>query len=1006
MKTKTIKILLFISTMMLAACKYLPAESPYSGASDSSADVVPDSLLVENDSLLLENGAKMLEENAQALTNDSLSQQEDSLLSASAKMLTETDSLLALSDSLQAALDSTHIADSLRMAEAMEKMEGYTIYVDSNTFARDTTALDTMPRSKSSLDAPVEYTASDSITFDMQDSRANLFGNSEVKYQNLELKADEIKISLDSSLVHAAGRKDTVGEVIGKPLFKQGDEEYEPDRISYNFKTRKAFITNVYTKQGEGFMTTNESKRDSSGVLYLNGGKYTTCNAQHPHFYLKMSRAKARPGKDVIFGPAYLVVEDVPLPLAVPYGFFPFSHKYQSGFIMPTYGDETERGFYLREGGYYFAINDYVDLKILGDIYTKGSWALSATANYRKRYKYSGNFHISFQKTVYEDKTTPSVSDLKLTWTHRQDSKANPSTSFSASVNYASTSYEKNNLTSRYDPESYTQSTRTSSVSYSKTFSDIGLTLAGTFNLSQSLRDSTISVTLPTLSITLSRLYPFKRKHAVGKERWYEKIALSYTGTLQNSITTKDYKLFESNLLKDWRNGMKHQIPVSATFQLMRYLNLTTSFNFTDRMYFQKIKQDWDQKTQTVVRDTTMGFYNVYDYNLSLSLNTKLYAFYKPMPWAGGKKIQAIRHVITPSVSFSYAPDFGTPGYGYYGTYQKTDKDGAPVGNPVEYSYYSNGQFGTPSKGMRGNITMDLSNNLEMKIYSKKDTTGEKKISLLDELGASLSYNMAAKSRPWSDLSTRLRLKLSKSYTFSMNAVFATYAYEFDENGNVYVGEHTEWSKGRFGRFQGMSQNISYTFNNETFKKLRNKLLGITEKDEDKNRKQDEEEEDDEDEVDPEMQNVDPDRRKGHSGAKDDNEGTQLDEDGYLKFKMPWSFTVNYGVIMRENTSAKINPETMRYPYGFTHTLNFSGNLRISEGWNITFSSGYDFNDHRLSMTTASLNRNLHCFSMSCSMVLLPYRSFNFNFQADASALRDVLRWRKQSSYSSNIEWY
>ena len=899
-------------------------------------------------------------------------------------------------------VDSVAFRDSVRRREALESMRGYTIYTDSNTWKKDTTKVDTMPKSKSSLDAPVSYTAKDSITFDLLYNRANLFGNSHVGYQNLELTADVITIALDSSIVHAEGRKDSIGEVIGKPLFRQGSEEYEPDRISYNFKTRRAFITNVYTKQGEGFMTTDESKRDSSGLMYLNGGKYTTCDAQHPHFYLKMSRAKVRPGKSVVFGPAHLVVEDVPLPLAVPYGFFPFSHSYQSGFIMPSYGDETERGFYLREGGYYFAINDYVDLKLVGDIYTKGSWGLSLSSNYKKRYKFSGSLYLSFQKTVFEDKSQPSVSDLKITWTHRQDSKANPSSSFSASVNYASTSYEKNNLTSRYNPESYTQSTRTSSVSYSKTFEDLGLTLSGTFNLSQNLRDSMISVTLPTLNITLARLYPFKRKHAVGNERWYEKIAMSYTGTLQNSITTKDYKLFKSNLLKDWRNGMKHQIPISATVQLFKYINLTTSFNFTDRMYMQKVRQDWDKDKQTVVRDTTLGFYNVYDYNLSLSLNTKLYGFYKPAKWAGGKLIQAIRHVFTPSVSFSYAPDFGSDSYGYYGSYQRTDRDGVPVGNPVTYSYYAGSLYGTPSAGMRGNINMDISNNLEMKVASKSDSTGMKKVSLIDELGASLSYNMAAKSRPWSDLSTRLRLKLSKNYTFSLNAVFATYAYEFDERGNVVVGDRTEWSYGRFGRFQGMSQNFSYTFNNETFKKIRNKLLGLdTAKDD--NGEEDEEEDDF---TDPEMQNVDPDRERGKTGAKKNEKGTQLDEDGYLKFQMPWSFTVSYGVIMRENTSAKINPKNMRYPYKFTHTLNFSGNVRISEGWNITFSSGYDFNYNRLSMTTASLSRDLHCFSMSCSMVLMPYRSFNFNFQAEASALRDVLRWRKQSSYSSNIEWY
>ena len=292
-----------------------------------------------------------------------------------------------------------------------------------------------------------------------------------------------------------------------------------------------------------------------------------------------------------------------------------------------------------------------------------------------------------------------------------------------------------------------------------------------------------------------------------------------------------------------------------------------------------------------------------------------------------------------------------------------------------------------------------------MKVYSKRDSLGYRKISLIDELGATLSYNMAAKTRPWSDLSTRLRLKLSKSYTFSMNAVFATYAYEFDENGNVRVSDKTEWSQGRFGRFQGMSQNLSYTFNNKTFRKWRDKLRGLRDRSDGKKDSEDDDDDFDEDDVDPEMQNLDPDRRKAARGSKEKSERS-LDDDGYLKFSMPWSFTVSYGVMMREDTSAPINPKTMRYPYAFTHTLNFNGNLRISEGWNITFSSGYDFNYHKLSMTTASLSRNLHCFSMSCNMVITPYRSFNFMFQADASALRDVLRWRKQSSYSSNIEWY
>ena len=875
-----------------------------------------------------------------------------------------------------------------------------------DTVKQDTVPVDTTPKSKNALDMPVNYSAEDSITFDYINSRANLYGGGKVQYQNLELEAEIINIAIDSSLVHASGRTDSTGNVVGKPLFRQGSDEYEPDSISYNFRTRKAFISNVYTQQGEGYMKSLDGKRDSLGTMYVRKAYYSTCDAEHPHFYLNMTRAKMRPGKDVVFGPTYLVVCDVPMPLAIPYGFFPFKSKYSSGFIMPSYGDETSRGFYLREGGYYFAFNDFVDAKVLGDIYTKGSWALSAQSTYKKRYRFSGNLYVSYQHTQTGEKNMPDFSvnkSFKVTWSHRQDPKANPTQSFTASVNFSTSSYERNNLVSMYNPESYTQSTRTSSISYSKSFPNIGLTLSGTFNLAQQVRDSSIAVTLPNLTIQLNRFYPFKRKKMAGKERWYEKISMSYSGTLTNSINTKENLLFKSNFVKDWRNGMRHQIPINASFSVLKYVNITPSFTFTDRMYTKKIMQSWDEERRAVQRDTVNGFYNVYNFSMGVTANTKLYGFYTPMPWFGGKKVKAIRHVVTPSLTFSYTPDFSKPMWGFYKTYDRTDKDGNV--STVTYSPFSGLPYGTAPSGTSGNLELDISNNLEMKLRTDRDSTGEKKISLIDDLGLSMSYNMAAKRKPWSDLNMRIRLKLTKTYTFSMNAVFATYAYEFDKNGNVFVSDHTEYGKGRFGRFQGMNQNLHYTFNNQTFKKL----LGMRDKVTKRFSSQDEEEEDmyydEEDETDPTMQNVDPDRKKGREGGKDEA-SSEVDADGYLKFQMPWSLTVSYGVSMRENTSAQINPKRMRYPYKFSQTLNFSGYVRIAEGWNINVSSGYDFNYKKLCMTTVSLARDLHCFSMSCSMVITPYTSFNFLFACKAGTLADALRWKKQSSYSSNVEWY
>ena len=869
----------------------------------------------------------------------------------------------------------------------------------------DSLAYDSMNRKrKNGIDAPVKYSAEDSLVYEAGTGVAHLYGDSHVEYEDMDLKSDRIYMSMDSSLVHATGARDSLGKMYGLPVFKMGNDTYESDTMAFNFKTKKGIINDVYTQQDDGFMTGELSKRNEKGEIFIQHGRYTTCDKAHPDFYIALSRGKMRPGKDVVFGPAYLVVADVPLPLAIPYGFFPFSKSYSSGFIMPTYGDETERGFYLRDGGYYFAISDKMDLKLIGEIYTKGSWGLSAASNYRKRYKFSGSFYASYQNTINGEKNMPDYAkqtSFKIQWSHRQDAKANPFRTLSASVNFATSSYERNNLTSMYNPQSFTQSTRTSSVSMSNTFSSIGMTLSTTMNLNQNMRDSTIAMTLPDLNISISRFYPFKRKKMAGKERWYEKISMSYTGHLSNSITTKEDKLLHSSLTRDWRNGMQHNIPISGNFTLFGYLNINPSFNFTDRMYTTKIMRSWDEAAMMEKTDTIDGFYNVYNWSMSVSASTKLYGMYVPWKKLFGDKIVAIRHVLTPQVSFNYAPDFSSRRYGFYESYQKTDADGNV--SLVEYSPYSNGLYGVPGRGKTGSISMDISNNLEMKVRSDKDSTGMKKISLIDELGASMSYNMATDIRPWSDLSTRLRLKLTKSYTFNMNAVFATYAYELDENGNPRLSDHTTlYSQGKFGRFQGMSQNLSYTLDN---KKVANFFKWLRGEKVDKD-KDDIDDDDYDDEYDRET-NEDKTMQRGQRGARKENAGkAETDEDGYMTFSVPWSLSFGYGISMRENTGGRFDYDKMRYPYSITQTLNFSGNVRLSDGWNISFSSGYDFENKKVSMTTASLSRDLHCFNMSCSVVLSPYTSYNFSFRCNAATLTDALKYDKRSSYSNAVRWY
>ena len=840
---------------------------------------------------------------------------------------------------------------------------------------------------KNGIDAPVTYSAEDSMTYEASTGLARLYGKSHVTYENMDLESDQIFMSMDSSLVHATGSRDTSGQKFGTPVFKMGNDTYETDTMAFNFKTKKGLINNAYTQQDDGFMTSEISKRGANGDMFLYHGRYTTCDLPHPDFYFAMSRAKVRPGKDVVFGPTYLVVADVPLPLAVPYGFFPFTKSYSSGFIMPTYGDETSRGFYLRDGGYYFAINDKMDLKLLGEIYTKGSWGIKAASNYRKRYKYSGSFLFDYQTTINGEKNMPDYTkstSFKLQWSHNQDAKAVPYRTLRASVNYASSSFEQNDLGSMYNPQARTQTTRTSSISMGFTFSNIGLNVSTDVNATQNMRDSIVTLTLPNVTISMSKRYPFKRKKKVGDDRWYEKISFTYTGHFENRISTKEEKLFKSSLAKDWKNGFSHAIKTDFSFSVLKYLNLTAAFNFNDKMLTQKFSRSWDIEKQKEIVDTLTGFYNIYDWNTSLSATTRLYGFYIPNRKIFGSRIDRIRHVFTPTVSFSYTPSYGGGSRSsYYDTYLKTDKDGNV--SLVEYSPYTGTMFSPPGKNMSGSIAMSISNNVEMKWRNKEDSLI--KISLIDELSANMSYDIAAKEKPWSDLNTNIRL-----------------TYEADSVGaRPYVGNRTEYSKGRFGRFQGMSKNLSYTLDNKKVMNFINWITGKkTDKDKDKDDKGKKEEYDTGVDT-----NIDPDMEAAKHGASKKEAGmAETDEDGYMKFSIPWTFTIGYGITMRENTSGRFNYNTMRYPYKFTQNMNFAGSVRLADGWNISFSSGYDFENKKISMTTASLSRDLHCFNMSCSLVLAPYTSYNFSFRCNAATLTDALKYDKRSSYSNAVQWY
>jgi lipopolysaccharide assembly outer membrane protein LptD (OstA) len=472
----------------------------------------------------------------------------------------------------------------------------------------------TRQKKSSDITSDIVYTARDSIV--MEGTKiALLYGDAVVKYENMELQADFIRVNLDSSTVYATGVPDSLGNMLGNPVFKEGKETFESKAIQYNIKSKKGFIYGTVTQQGEGYVTSQKTKKVGEDVYCLQNGKYTTCDHHdHPHFYLALTKAKMKQGRYIVTGPAYMVVEDIPLPLAVPFGYFPVNTTYQSGILFPTLGDEMSRGFYAEGLGYYFAINDYLDMAITADIYSKGSWSLAMASSYKWRYRFAGSLNFSYVSNVYGTPHTADFrksSDFRFIWSHRQDPKMSPNTSFSASVNFSTSSYEQNNVDSYYNPSELSQNTKSSTITLTQKFGDSPFTLSASMYVTQRTSDSTIDLRLPDLTLTMSRQFPFKRKKRVGSEKWYEKIAISYDMNITNSVRTTEREFANTNYLRDWKYGIRHNLPISASFTLFKYLNMSLGLNNSLKWYFKKVDQNWDDERQEVVRDTTYGFYTI-----------------------------------------------------------------------------------------------------------------------------------------------------------------------------------------------------------------------------------------------------------------------------------------------------------------------------------------------------------------------------------------------------------
>ena len=834
------------------------------------------------------------------------------------------------------------------------------------------------------IDHVVKFSSKDSIVlYGRNDLR--FYGESEVSYDNMDLKASSITMNMDSSVVHAVGVPDSVGELQGKPVFTDPSGEYKSKKMAFNFKTKKGIITDIITEQGDGFLTGGITKKHEDDEYHIKNGRYTTCdNHEHPHFYFQITKAKMRPKKNVITGPAYMVLEDLPLPLAVPFAFFPFTNKYSSGVLVPTFGEDYHRGFYLKNGGYYFAINQYVDLALTGEIYTRGSWGVSVQSNYAKRYKFSGRLNASFLTTVDGDKGSSDYNKMKnfsVTWSHTQDPKSNPNMQFSASVNFATSGYSRNNITDYYR-NSFTENTKSSTVNWSYNIPNSKWSISATASVSQRSSDSTLTVSFPNFTITMAQTTPFKRKRAVGAEKWYEKIKISYNGRFQNSLTAKENEFFHKNLAKDWRNGFSHVVPISATFNVFKYINITPGITINDRMYTSKIKQAWDPNASAVVRDTTYSFYNLFDFNASLSMSTKIYGFYKPLKFMGDK-LQMVRHVMTPTITFSAAPNFGSKFWGYFGTYNYVDPKG--VERTVHYPYFQHGIYGQPQSGKNGMVSFNIANNLEAKVKSDEDSTGYKKISLIENLTLSQSYNFAADSLGWSNLNTSILLRLTKSFNLNLSATWDVYKYGLNENGvPVRINKLRLFHGGGWGRLSSTGTSFSYTFNNDTFKKLFKRGGKNSDKDKD-------------------IKGDFKDKDKDNKGGQAEGSDVVLRPDGYMQWSCPWSLTVNYSV---NYGYGEFDYKKMEYKGRFTHNLSFYGNIKPTKNWNINFSGSYNFDTHKIAYMNCSVSREMHCFVMSASFVPVgPYKSYNFHIAVKSSILSDF-KYDKHSSYNNGVQWY
>ncbi len=832
--------------------------------------------------------------------------------------------------------------------------------------------------SPDAVDEPIIYSAEEYMKTDLRTRKVSLVGGAKVNYGTIYLTADSIVLDMETGSVYATGRIDSTGMMVGKPIYKDGSEEFESKELTYNFKSKKGIIRNVTTEQQGGFLQSLTTKRHEDGTLHVNRSKFTTCDAEEPHFYLALPKAKVYPGEKIVFGPAHLVVADIPLPLILPFGFFPVQHKRASGLVMPKYGEEQRRGYFLSNGGYYFALSEYFDLKLTGTLYANGTWLADAATSYRLRYRFSGSFGFSYANNITSYKGLPDygkTTNYRINWSHAQDAKASPGSTFSASVNMSSSGYDKNNS---YSVTDHVTTTRQSSVSYSKSWAGTPFSFATSVNQSQNVQNKTMMFNLPKASFTAARIYPFKPKKLVGKPKWYQDLTTQYTASLDNKIDTYDSLFFTSAMWTSMKTGFKHEVPVSLQIRPFNNFSISPSLRYSGVLYTQKIEKRWDPNfydetrnkiIPSVINDTTRGFFygQALVPTIGASYNPSVYGTYNFTK--KGSRVESIRHVMKPSVGFSFSPETDRLSSDMYRSVQSDT-----LGNKREYSIYEGSIYGTPSTGTRsGSVSLSLTNIVEAKVYAKNDTTGKpNKIKLIESLSLNTSYNLFSDSLNWSPVNMSFRTTLAQNINVQASSTFSIYG--LSETGTTV--KELAFSQGR-GLARMTSFNMSLDFD-------LGQLLGRK----DKGRQQ---------------QNTGGagQQMAGAPGEPGADAGPasnlplandNLDEYGYVRFDVPWSLRTAYSFNYSKSGLRK----------NLSQALTLAGDVRLTPKMALNYNTGYDFQQKEITMTRVGISRDLHCWEMSFSWIPTGYmKSWNFTLRAKASMLQD-LKYERRKDYHEN----